>query len=61
MHWASWHEFWAMGGSGAYVWGAYGVVALALAAEALLLRARLRRAREAARRASEWHDRGAAP
>jgi len=30
MHWASWQDFWAMGGSGGYVWGAYGVVALAL-------------------------------
>jgi len=54
MHWANWHEFWAMGGAGAYVWGAYGMVALALATEVMLLRGRLRRAREAARRSSGW-------
>ena len=47
-----------MGGSGAYVWGAYGLVALALAGEALLLRARVRRARETVRRTSEWPNRG---
>ena len=43
-----------MGGSGRYVWGAYGLVALALAVEILMLRARLRRAREVARRSSDW-------
>ena len=59
MHWASWQEFWAMGGAARYVWGAYGMVALALAAEMMLLRARLRRAREAARRASNWSNKEA--
>jgi heme exporter protein D len=54
MHWASWQDFWAMGGAARYVWGAYGLVALGLAAEILMLRARLRRARETARRASDW-------
>jgi heme exporter protein D len=61
MHWASWQEFWSMGGSGAYVWGAYGLVALALAAESLLLRARVRRARETVRRTSEWQTGGPTP
>jgi|HubBroStandDraft_3_1064219.scaffolds.fasta_scaffold4252672_1 heme exporter protein D len=54
MHWASWQDFWAMGGSGGYVWGAYGVVALALAAEVVSLRSRIRRACEAARRTADW-------
>ena len=54
MHWASWSDFWSMGGSGRYVWGAYGLVALALAAEVMLLRARVRRARETVRRSSDW-------
>ena len=45
MHWPSWQAFWAMGGSGDFVWSAYGVVGLSLAAEILLLRARIRRAR----------------
>jgi heme exporter protein D len=54
MHWASWSDFWAMGGSGRFVWGAYGFVALGLAAEMTLLWRRLRRAREAARRVLDW-------
>jgi heme exporter protein D len=58
MHWASWQDFWAMGGAGGYVWGAYGLVALALAAEIVLVRARLRRARETVRRTSAWLNRG---
>jgi heme exporter protein D len=41
-------EFFAMGGYGFYVWGAYGVTALAVMAELLALRAR-RRVAEAAR------------
>jgi heme exporter protein D len=61
MHWASWQDFLAMGGSGRYVWGAYGLVALALAAESLLLRARLRRARETVRRTSEWPNKEPTP
>ena len=54
MHWASWQEFWSMGGAGRYVWSAYGLVALALAAEVLALRARARRARDAVRRSTDW-------
>ena len=44
MNWGGWSEFWAMGGHGFYVWGAYGVTFAGLAVEVLLLR---RRAREA--------------
>ena len=40
-------EFFAMGGYGFYVWGAYGVAALAVAIELVALQAR-RRAAEAA-------------
>ena len=58
MHWASWQDFWAMGGEGGYVWGAYGLVALALAVEIVLVRARARRARETVRRTSAWLNRG---
>jgi heme exporter protein D len=46
--WDSWQAFWSMGGRGGFVWGAYGVVALAVAIEALNLRAQMRRARERA-------------
>lgn len=43
-------EFLAMGGYGAYVWGAYGFALLALAANALAPWRRLRRLRRAAGR-----------
>jgi heme exporter protein D len=33
MIWASWSDFWAMGGYGQYVWGSYAVVALGLMLE----------------------------
>ncbi len=42
-------EFFAMGGYGFYVWGAYGVAALVIAVEVMGLRARRRRALEEAR------------
>jgi len=54
MHWGSWQQFWSMGGAGQYVWSAYGLVALALAAEVLALRGRMRRARAAVRRTTDW-------
>jgi len=38
----SWAAFWHMGGYALYVWTAYGVAAIALAAELLLLSARRR-------------------
>jgi len=40
MHWANWSDFWAMGGYGLYVWGSFGVTALAIAAESWSIRAR---------------------
>jgi heme exporter protein D len=46
VYWSSVGDFLAMGGYGAYVWGAYGVSALALIAEVLALRARARRLAE---------------
>ena len=42
-------EFFAMGGYGLYVWGAYGVTALAIALEVVSVRARWRTARKQAR------------
>ena len=38
MDWASWDEFWAMGGYGLYVWGSYGALAVGLVMEIILLR-----------------------
>jgi heme exporter protein D len=37
MNWGSASEFFAMGGYGLYVWGAYGVTALAFAVEVFLV------------------------
>ena len=45
MQWGSWENFWAMGGYGFYVWGAYGMTVAVLALEVVLLRARRARAR----------------
>lgn len=42
MNWGSLHNFLAMGGYARYVWGAYGVTALFIAAEIALLAARRR-------------------
>jgi heme exporter protein D len=41
-------EFFSMGGYGFYVWGSYAACALAIAAEIVLVRARLAAARRAA-------------
>jgi heme exporter protein D len=40
MNWESPTEFFAMGGHGLYVWGSFGVTALALIIEPLLLKKR---------------------
>ena len=58
MNWASWSDFFAMGGYALYVWGSYGVVIGLLAMEIVLLILRKRsilrellRERSAARQA----------
>jgi heme exporter protein D len=45
MTWGGWEAFWAMGGHGPFVWGAYGVTALALIAEVFSVIRRDARAR----------------
>ncbi|MES2423731.1 MAG: heme exporter protein CcmD [Pseudomonadota bacterium] len=40
MNWSSVSDFLAMGGYGLYVWGSFGMVAAALIAEVVLLKAR---------------------
>ena len=42
MNWSSFSEFAAMGGYGLYVWGAFGVTAIAMLGEMVSLRARRR-------------------
>ena len=44
MNWASASDFFAMGGYGLYVWGAYGVTAACLLVDPLLAARRHRRA-----------------
>jgi heme exporter protein D len=53
MIWASWSDFWAMGGYGLYVWGSYAVVALGLLLE---VRAAARRQRGAIANIKEQHE-----
>lgn len=43
MYWQSLGDFIAMGGYGFYVWGSFGVTALAMLIEVLALRARAKR------------------
>ncbi len=52
MNWASTADFFAMGGYGAYVWGAYGVTLALMLAEPLLAR---RRCQQAVADAAGWH------
>lgn len=49
MNWGGWREFLNMGGYARYVWGAYGVVALAVVIEIVGVRMRLARAIRAGR------------
>jgi heme exporter protein D len=40
LYWASWSDFFAMGGYGPYVWGSFGVAVVVIAAELWSLRQR---------------------
>jgi heme exporter protein D len=46
MNWASWSDFFAMGGYALYVWGSYAVSAGLIVMEIILLRGRSRAAVE---------------
>lgn len=48
MQWASWSEFWAMGGYALYVWGSFAVTLAFMVAEILMLRVRDRTSRNPA-------------
>ena len=50
MNWASWSDFFAMGGYALYVWGSYAVTAGLIVVEIILLRGRRRAAPGAAGR-----------
>jgi len=42
MMWASWSEFFSMGGYGVYVWGSYGMALICIVGELFFLRNRRR-------------------
>jgi heme exporter protein D len=44
MNWASWSDFFEMGGYGLYVWGSYAVTAGLIAMEVIMLLVRRRNA-----------------
>lgn len=44
MSWNGGGDFWSMGGYGLYVWGSYGVTALLMLLEPLIVARRVRRA-----------------
>jgi heme exporter protein D len=50
MTWNSMSDFWHMGGYGLYVWGSFGVCAVALVAERVLLKLRIGAIRRSLRR-----------
>lgn len=54
MQWASWSDFWAMGGYGLYVWGSFGVTFLVIAIEVVLLRRHGRETIEKLKRMKQW-------
>jgi heme exporter protein D len=56
MNWASWSDFWAMGGRGFYVWGAFGVTLAAMLIEPWLVSRRLVSARADAAHAQAEDD-----
>lgn len=66
MHWASWHDFWHMGGAAFFVWASYAATLALLVLELIGLRVRRQRAIEGlhrwkAVRASRRHDAQRAP
>ena len=56
MHWASWSDFWAMGGYGLFVWSSYGVTALAVLIEIILLRRADVDTRRRLKRMQQWEE-----
>ena len=54
MHWASWSDFWNMGGYGLYVWGSYGVTAVGVLIEVILLRGAAVDTRRRLKRMQQW-------
>jgi heme exporter protein D len=56
MEWASWADFWDMGGYGLYVWGSYGVTAACVLIEVILLRRAAGDTRRRLKRMQQWEQ-----
>ncbi|HNQ04330.1 MAG TPA: heme exporter protein CcmD [Thiobacillaceae bacterium] len=56
MEWASWSDFWAMGGYGFYVWGSFGATAACVGVEVMLLRRAAAHTRRRLRRMLQWEE-----
>ncbi|MCE5182696.1 MAG: heme exporter protein CcmD [Betaproteobacteria bacterium] len=54
MNWNGWSEFIHMGGYALYVWGSFGVTAILIAGEILLLRVRRKQVLKLALRAVQY-------
>jgi heme exporter protein D len=54
MEWASWSDFWSMGGRGFFVWSAYAVTAIAVLAEIVWLRRTASQSRSRLVRMQQW-------
>jgi heme exporter protein D len=54
MEWASWSEFWNMGGRGFFVWSAFGVTAICVMAEVVWLRRAVKQSRRRLVRMRQW-------
>jgi heme exporter protein D len=54
MEWASWSEFWSMGGRGFFVWSAFGVTAICVLGEIVWLRRSVSASRRRLVRMQQW-------
>jgi heme exporter protein D len=54
VEWASWSDFWSMGGRGFFVWSAFGVTLVCLVAELVALRRASRLSRRRLARMQQW-------
>lgn len=54
MEWASWSDFWSMGGRGMYVWSAYAVTAICILLEIAWLRRSANDTRLRLKRRQQW-------
>jgi heme exporter protein D len=54
MEWASWSDFWDMGGRAFFVWSAFGVTAMCVLIEVVWLRRSVALSRQRLARMQQW-------